>query len=150
MRTPFFCQRHCGFRPDHPGIRKTVPFRTPAGPAAIRSAILIEADQTLTATACPQMTHCGHLGVRSANQLEPKIRAFDTDGPKAKAIISDHPLLQPDSITAADHATPEHRGIDTHIGLIVLGCRSQDTHILWEIALGQSRHDAPRAGAIDT
>ena len=48
---------------DHPqtaGIRKTVPFRIPASPAAIRSAFLIEADQTLTAAVCPKMTHSSH------------------------------------------------------------------------------------------
>ncbi len=39
------------------GIRKRVPFRTSAAsPAAIRSAFMIEADQTLTATACLLMT----------------------------------------------------------------------------------------------
>ncbi len=47
-----------------------------------------------------------------------------------------HTLLESDWITSADHATPEHRGIDTHIGLIVLGRSSQDTHILGEISLG--------------
>jgi len=47
--------------PQIAGIRKTVLFRTPAaGPATIRSAFLIEADQTLTAAACPQMTQSGH------------------------------------------------------------------------------------------
>ena len=40
--------------------RKTVPFRTPASPAAIRSVFMIEADQTLTAAACLQMTRSGH------------------------------------------------------------------------------------------
>ena len=45
--------------PQTAHVRKTVPFRTPAGPAAIRSAFMIEADQTLTAAACPQMTHFG-------------------------------------------------------------------------------------------
>ena len=46
--------------PQTAGIRKRVPFRiTGAGPAAIRSAFLIEADQTLTATACLQMTQSG-------------------------------------------------------------------------------------------
>ena len=52
---------------NHPriaGIPKTVPFRTPAaGPAAIRSAFMIEADQTLTAAACPQMTRSGHSSI---------------------------------------------------------------------------------------
>ena len=47
--------------PQTAGIRKRVPFRTPAGPAAIRSAFMIEADQTFTAAACPQMTQSRHL-----------------------------------------------------------------------------------------
>ena len=28
LKTPFFRQRHCGFQPWRPPIRKTVPFRT--------------------------------------------------------------------------------------------------------------------------
>ena len=40
-------------------VRKTVPFGTPASPAAIRSAFMIEVDQTLAAAACPQMNHGG-------------------------------------------------------------------------------------------
>ncbi len=31
LKTPFSRQRRCGFQPDHPGIRKTVPFRTAPG-----------------------------------------------------------------------------------------------------------------------
>ncbi len=61
----------------------------------------------------------------------------------------DHPLLESDRITSADRAALEHCGIDTHVGLIVLGRRSKDTHILGEISLGQCRHYTPRAGAID-
>ncbi len=61
-----------------------------------------------------------------------------------------HPLLESDRITSADHAALEHCGIDTHVGLIVLGRRPKDTHVLGEISLGQCRHYAPRAGAIDT
>ncbi len=48
---------------NHPriaSVRKTVPFRTSASPAAIGSAFMIEADQALTAAACPQMTLSGH------------------------------------------------------------------------------------------
>jgi len=61
-----------------------------------------------------------------------------------------HPLLESDRITSADHAALEHCGIDTHVGLIVLGRRPKDAHILGEIALGQRCHYAPRAGAINT
>ncbi len=61
-----------------------------------------------------------------------------------------HTLLESDWITSADHTALEHCGIDTHVGLIVLGRRPKDTHILGEISLGQCRHDATRAWAIDT
>ena len=61
-----------------------------------------------------------------------------------------HSLLESDRIASADHAAVEHRGIDTHVSLIVLGRRPKDTHILGEISLGQRCHDAARAGAIDT
>ena len=37
-------------------VSRCVGFRTPASPAAIRSAFMIEADQTLTAAACLLMT----------------------------------------------------------------------------------------------
>ena len=40
----FSGQRRCGFQPGFTGVRKTVLFGTPASPAAIRSAFLIEAD----------------------------------------------------------------------------------------------------------
>ncbi len=50
--------------------RKTVPFRTLASPAAIRSAFMIEADQTLTAAACPQMTQLGQSPDLSADTLD--------------------------------------------------------------------------------
>ncbi len=42
--------------PQTAGIRKRVAFGTPASLAAIRSAFLLKADQTLTAAACLQMT----------------------------------------------------------------------------------------------
>ena len=64
--------------------------------------------------------------------------------------MPDYPLLESDRIASADHAALEHCGIDTHVGLIVLGRRPKDTHILGEISLGQCCHDAPRAGAVDT
>ncbi len=60
-----------------------------------------------------------------------------------------HPLLESDRIPSAEHAALEHWGIDTHVGLIVLGRRPKDTHILGEVSLGQCCHYAPGAGAID-
>ncbi len=74
------------------------------------------------------------------------LRRRSTETPRTRVA----PLLEPDHISAADHAAPQHCGIDTHIGLIVLGRRPQDTHIFGEVPLGQSCHHAPRAGAADT
>ena len=54
-------------------------------------------------------------------------------------------LLEPDRITAADCATPQHRGIDTDVHPVVLGRRTQDARILGQISLRQGRHDAARA-----
>ena len=56
LKTGFLPQGSCALAVCIWGIRKTVPFRTPAVPAAIRSAFMIEADQTLTGAVCPQMT----------------------------------------------------------------------------------------------
>ncbi len=63
---------------------------------------------------------------------------------------ANHSLLESDRITSPDHAALEHCGIDTHVGLIVLGRRPKDTHVLGEISLGQCCHYAPRAWAADT
>ncbi len=64
---------------NHPQIahvRKSVPFRIPAGPAAITSAFLIEADQTLTATVCLLMTHCGHSVEYAVQQVGTENQGF--------------------------------------------------------------------------
>ncbi len=46
--------------PSHRRNTSCLPFGTSAaGPATIRSAFMIEADRTLTAAACPQMTQSG-------------------------------------------------------------------------------------------
>src|SRR6266571_8438918 len=58
-------------------------------------------------------------------------------------------LLQPDRITAADRAASYHGRIDANIDLIVLGRGSQNPWVLWQVALGEGRHDAARAGASD-
>ncbi len=52
-----------------------------------------------------------------------------------EAAAPDRPLLEPDRITVVDRAAPQHGGIDTHIDLVVLGCRAQDTQVPGEIPL---------------
>ena len=59
-------------------------------------------------------------------------------------------LLESGYIASANRTALEHFGIDTHMGLIVLGRSPKDTYILGEISLGQCCHYAPRAGAADT
>ncbi len=38
-------------------------------------------------------------------------------------------LLEPDRIAAVDYTAPQHGGINTNVGLIVLRRRAQDTRI---------------------
>ncbi len=60
-------------------VRKTVPFRIPpASPAAIRSAFLIEADQTLTAATCPQMTQGGRSLCFALHRLAQRMQTVIT------------------------------------------------------------------------
>ncbi len=61
--------RHRQRGAGHPRLR-------PASPAAIRSAFLIEADQTLAAAACPQMTHCGHSVEYAVQQVGTENQEF--------------------------------------------------------------------------
>ncbi len=75
---------------NHPQIahvRKTVPFRTPASPTAIRSAILIEADQILTAAACPQMTRRGHSHPQQKRKRRLRSRSRAGEMPLAWSIL---------------------------------------------------------------
>src|SRR5262249_32096855 len=58
-------------------------------------------------------------------------------------------LVKPDRITAANRATPHYGSINTDVNLIVLGRRPQDSRILRQIPLGQSRHHTARAGTRD-
>src|SRR5438128_1832377 len=58
-------------------------------------------------------------------------------------------LLQPDGITTAHSATPQHRGVDANVSPIVLGCPAQDTRILRQIALREGRHHAAGARTSD-
>ncbi len=65
LKTPFSRQRRCGFQPWRSAIRKTVPFRTPAGRLAVAlsmSALRLGADVHVDPAACPQMTQSGRSG----------------------------------------------------------------------------------------
>ncbi len=58
--------------PSHRRNTSCLPFGTSAaGPATIRSAFMIEADRTLTAAACPQMTQSGHLLIGRSRWIGP-------------------------------------------------------------------------------
>src|SRR5438093_7557182 len=48
-----------------------------------------------------------------------------------------------------DLAALQHTGVDTHNGSVVLGCRAEDTGVLWEIALSERRHHTAAARASD-
>src|SRR5205085_749866 len=55
----------------------------------------------------------------------------------------------PDEISAPDGATLSHTGVDADVCPVVAGGSAQDAAILWEIALRQGGHHAPRAGLGD-
>src|SRR6266446_10902377 len=61
-------------------------------------------------------------------------------------------LLDLDQITAPDRSTPQHRGINADVDLVMLGRRAQDARIFGQISLGQRRHDTAgaRAGDVQT
>ena len=63
LKTGFLPQGSCGLAIGVWGIRKTVPFRTPADRLAVAlsmSALRPKADVIDGFALCPQMTLCGH------------------------------------------------------------------------------------------
>ncbi len=68
-------------------------------------------------------------GVRSC-RASPLSSDFDyPNAPNARRRSIALALLEPDRITATDHAAPHRVGIDTDVDLVVLGRRTQDTRI---------------------
>ncbi len=56
-------------------------------------------------------------------------RQVNAQGLLQEVQAAEEGLLEPDRIATVDYAAPQHGGINTNVGLIVLRRRAQDTRI---------------------